>query len=61
VPEEQKPSLHIYLSGKQSRLEVIHAVSLKSCLVLGHRTCWAEISDGTQNESGRLHNKIYTT
>jgi hypothetical protein len=34
MPEDQKPSLHIYLSGKQSRLEVVHALSLKSCLFL---------------------------
>ena len=38
LPEDQKPSLHIYLSGKQSRLEVVHAVSLKSCLLFDHGT-----------------------
>jgi len=53
MPEDQKPSLHIYLNGKQSRLEVVHTVSLKSRLLFGHGNCWAEISDGSQNEYGR--------
>ena len=53
MPEDQKPSLHIYLSGKPSRFEVVHAFSLKSRLLFGHKTCWTEISHGTQTESGR--------
>jgi hypothetical protein len=63
IPEDQKPSLHICFSDKQSRLGVVHAVSLfnSHTSYLAIEPVGLEISDGTQNGSRRWRNKVNTT